>query len=273
VNTYYTKDKGATWRPILASVALKSKPVADRVNPNKVFLYVSGFIYECTYNSSTAEYDYTNTSVGTGGSNIIRSVPGNEGDIWIPLYNDGLKRYTQQGTIITKLASVSTCDAVGFGKAGAGKTYPAVYMWGTPVGGVLGIHRSDDLGETWTRINDDAHEFGGPGNGNFVTGDRNVYGRAFMSTAGRGLVYGETTSETGFSYPKPEKKYMLYPNPTGNILSSNEKVQRIEIFTLNGEKLFETNESVVSVGKLVNGCYLARLYTLQGIYNQLFIKN
>jgi hypothetical protein len=182
-----------------------------------------------------------------------------------------LKRYTN-GVASVGLASVSTCDAVGFGKAAEGNTYPSVYMWGTPVGGVLGIHRSDDMGVTWLRINDDGHEYCGPGNGNFVTGDRNVYGRAFMSTAGRGLVYGETTPETGILFPKLEKTNILYPNPTSNTLYCQEKVQRFEIFTLNGKKLSETNESFISVSNLQNGCYLARLQTLKGVYNQLFIK-
>ncbi len=35
------------------------------------------------------------------------------------------------------------------------------------------------------------HQYGGPGNGAFVQGDMNVFGRVYMSTVGRGLVYGE----------------------------------------------------------------------------------
>lgn len=61
---------------------------------------------------------------------------------------------------------------------------------------MLGIHRSIDEGATWTRINDNDHEYGGPGNGQFVIGDMNVYGRVYMSTAGRGIVYGEAASCT-----------------------------------------------------------------------------
>jgi hypothetical protein len=61
---------------------------------------------------------------------------------------------------------------------------------------VLGIHRSIDEGATWTRINDNDHEYGGPANGQFVIGDMNVYGRVYMSTAGRGIVYGELASCT-----------------------------------------------------------------------------
>jgi uncharacterized protein YjdB len=60
------------------------------------------------------------------------------------------------------------------------------------VAGVLGMHRSADEGLTWTRVNDDAHEYGGLANGQFVAGDMNVFGRVYMSTAGRGIVYGES---------------------------------------------------------------------------------
>jgi photosystem II stability/assembly factor-like uncharacterized protein len=270
-DTYYTKDNGTTWKVLLSGVALKSRPVADRLNPDKVYSYYSGYIYECTYNSTTSSYDYIATSVGSGGSNIIRTVPGNARDLWIPLYTGGLKHYTN-GVAGAKLASVSTCDAVGFGKAAAGNSYPSMYIWGTPVGGVLGIHRSDDMGATWTRINDDSHEYGGPGNGNFVMGDRNVYGRVFMSTAGRGLVYGDRASGLGCFSPDQDKTNCVYPNPTNDMLYGHDSVKKIEIFNLNGQILKDTKESSVSVGHLQNGCYIARVYTSEGVFNQLFIK-
>ena len=61
--------------------------------------------------------------------------------------------------------------------------------WGT-VGGVRGLFRSTDTGQTWTRVNDNAHQYGGPGNGQFVVGDMNTFGVVYMSTAGRGIVVG-----------------------------------------------------------------------------------
>jgi xyloglucan-specific exo-beta-1,4-glucanase len=85
---------------------------------------------------------------------------------------------------------VTYAAAVGFGKAAPGTAYPTIYIWGT-VKGVRGVYRSTDVGVNWTRINDDDHEYGGPGNGQFILGDMNLFGRVFMSTAGRGVVYGE----------------------------------------------------------------------------------
>jgi len=43
-------------------------------------------------------------------------------------------------------------------------------------------------------VNDDAHEYGGPGNGQFVTGDMNTFGVVYMSSVGRGIVYGKPAS-------------------------------------------------------------------------------
>ena len=57
------------------------------------------------------------------------------------------------------------------------------------IGGVSGIFRSDDVGETWIRINDDRHQFGSINSA--ITGDPRVYGRVYVGTNGFGIVYGD----------------------------------------------------------------------------------
>ena len=82
------------------------------------------------------------------------------------------------------------CLSIGLGKVKDGADLYA-FTWGAANGGTRGIYCSTDKGSTWERINDDARtSYGGPMNGGFVTGDMNVYGRVYMSTAGRGIVYG-----------------------------------------------------------------------------------
>ena len=54
------------------------------------------------------------------------------------------------------------------------------------VGGVWGVYQSDDAGATWTRINDDQHQFAGIGN---MAADHNLHGRVYISGTGRGLLY------------------------------------------------------------------------------------
>jgi len=48
------------------------------------------------------------------------------------------------------------------------------------------LYRSDDGGATWSRFNDDAHQYGGIG---AIAGDWNTYGRIYFSGAGRGVIY------------------------------------------------------------------------------------
>jgi hypothetical protein len=75
---------------------------------------------------------------------------------------------------------------VALGKAAPGAAYSAaVYVVGV-VNGVWGVYRSEDAGVTWTRFNDDAHQFGGIG---AMAADQNIYGRIYVSGTGRGLLY------------------------------------------------------------------------------------
>ena len=77
-------------------------------------------------------------------------------------------------------------SVLALGKAKAGGPYSAaVYVVGV-INGVWGVHRSDDGGATWTRFNDDAHQFGGIG---AIAADQGIYGRIYVSGTGRGLLY------------------------------------------------------------------------------------
>jgi len=188
--TYKTVDKGTTWTQVTGLAIASSRPVADPVNQNKFYAYNPANGSVVVSNDKGTSFTAA-AAAGSGGSKVIRTAPDREGDIWIPLLGGGLTRSVNSGQAFTKLNGVTYCGAVGFGKEATGKTYPTVYIWGT-VNSVLGIYRSTDEGATWIRVNDDAHEYGGPANGQFVIGDRNVYGRVYMSTAGRGIVYGES---------------------------------------------------------------------------------
>jgi hypothetical protein len=191
---YRSTNNGSSWSACNGVSITNAVPVADMVNTNKIYAYNSSSGVMMVSTDAGANFSAAG-SPGTGGSMIIRTVPGIEGDIWVPLYYGGLAHSTNSGTSFTKISSVSRCDAIGLGKAAPSATYFTLYLWGT-VSGVTGVFRSIDQGATWVRVNDDAHEYGGPGNGQFVIGDMNVYGRVYMSTVGRGIAYGETTTTT-----------------------------------------------------------------------------
>ena len=82
-------------------------------------------------------------------------------------------------------SSSSASTATAPGSSSVSPYSAAVYVVGT-INGVWGVHRSDDGGATWTRFNDDAHQFGGIG---VMAADQNVYGRIYVSGTGRGLLY------------------------------------------------------------------------------------
>jgi photosystem II stability/assembly factor-like uncharacterized protein len=188
---YRTADLGANWTTCAgAPVPANNYPVpaADPVDPDSFYLYIktTGAVLRSTDKGAT--FGVT-TTISSWGADTIRCAPGRSGDIWIAGYW-GLLRSVDAGASFSPVPGPSSCIAVGFGRAARGASFPAVYIWGT-VGGVEGLFRSIDEGTTWDRINDDAHEFGGPGNGQFVMGDMNIFGRVYMATVGRGVIYGD----------------------------------------------------------------------------------
>jgi hypothetical protein len=174
---------------------------------------------------------------------FIRTVPGYEGHIWVPLIGNGLKYSTDHGATYTKIANVTNCGAVAIGKADVSASYPTVFIWGT-VGGVRGMFRSTNKGANWTRVNDDAHQFGGT---NFIFGDMNVFGRVYMSgTLGRGLIYWDLPIATAIESETENvlNELVIYPNPTqtGNFsikipMTSQKAI--LHIFDNQGRMLFE----------------------------------
>jgi hypothetical protein len=96
-------------------------------------------------------------------------------------------RSTNSGSSFTKIASVTECRGIGFGKAATGSSYPTVFIWGI-VNGVRGMFRSTDAGNSWLQVNDWAHQYGA--DGWTVNGDMNTFGVVYMSTMGRGVAVG-----------------------------------------------------------------------------------
>ena len=182
--------------------------VSDPVNANNFYIIPDGYQGDvlgstdggATFSKLGSLIDNAKAPYSAS-SGLLRAAPGVEGDLWVPLdaeqswvalgySSNGLAHSTDGGKTWSRINPMDACLAIGLGKAAPGASYYALYMWGLANGGPLGIYRSIDKGATWERINDDKHQYGGPANGQFVQGDMNVYGRVYMSTAGRGLVYG-----------------------------------------------------------------------------------
>ncbi|PTY07381.1 hypothetical protein DB347_08765 [Opitutaceae bacterium EW11] len=201
---YVSTTNGASWSPATGSPSSSSAsfiPVSDRANALKFYIYdsVAGRLYRST--DGGASFSAAAQVAGSWATEL-RAVPGLEGNLWLSIRDRGLYRSTDSGTSFTRLGNVQQSYCIGFGKPAAGQTHPAVFMVGK-VGDVEGIFRSDDVGATWIRINDPQHQFGGI---NTLTGDPRTFGRVYLATGGRGIVYGdaEETAPTITTQPKTQ---------------------------------------------------------------------
>ncbi|MBR2283270.1 MAG: 1,4-beta-glucanase [Ruminococcus sp.] len=97
---------------------------------------------------------------------------------------------------VEKLDNVYYCKTLGYGAPEKEGGVNTIYFYGKPdESDPEGIYRSTDAGKTWVCINTE-HIYGGTGNGNFLVGDMNEFGKVYMSTVGCGIVYGMLSDST-----------------------------------------------------------------------------
>ena len=116
--------------------------------------------------------------------------PGIEGMLYVPGGAGGLLVSEDHGESFSAVPGLRSCDAVGLGKPKKDGDPYVIYVSGTlKDSDVKGFYMSEDNGASWVRVNDDIHQFGGIGNGEFISGDMNVYGRCYIATVGLGIAY------------------------------------------------------------------------------------
>ncbi|MEH0574274.1 cellulose binding domain-containing protein [Streptomyces sp. B21-108] len=192
----YTAGFGTSWS---ASSGIPAGAIveSDRVDAKTFYGFKSGKFYVSSDGGATFTASAA-SGLPSGDSVRFKALPGVKGDVWLAggasdgAY--GLWHSTDSGATFTKLSGVEQADTIGFGKAATGASYQTLYT-SAKIAGVRGIFRSTDKGATWTRINDDAHQWGWTGGA--ITGDPRVYGRVYVSTNGRGVVYGDTSDPNG----------------------------------------------------------------------------
>jgi hypothetical protein len=208
---FRSADQGTTWTTVtgLDGQAQYARIVCDPVNTEVFYvLDQQGKLLTSTNKGGSfvavGSVQDDAQSLWQSSNGLIRTVPGRVGHIWAPLdqaqswaangrfSTNGLAFSGDGGVSWTRSPTVYSAHAVGVGKAAAGAPYETLFIWGVAgdSNNPLGIYYSLDKGASWKRMNDDKHQYGGPGNGAFVQGDMNVFGRVYMSTVGRGLVYG-----------------------------------------------------------------------------------
>jgi hypothetical protein len=175
-------DNGASWTPSIGLPA-NDPVISDRVNPLKFYGFDgnSGTLFVSTDGGVT----FVAAATGLPGGQL-RATTFAEGDLWLAAGN-GLYHSTNAGASFTNNGTVQQADAVGFGMAAPHQKYPTIYISGH-VNNMIAIFRSTDAGATWAQINDDRHQWGWIGT---VIGDPRVFGRVYLGTNGRGIVFGD----------------------------------------------------------------------------------
>ena len=193
----YSRDRGATWRPVQGLPVL-ARPVADRHDP--LLFYALDFATGDWFVSVDGAATFAPVSSRGLPDELwrdqphwreiafpLRATPGRDGDLWF-VSTRGLFHSVDGGQRFGRVDSDVAVRAMDFGAPMPGHDDPALYAIGEREG-VLGIYRSDDAGRSWSRVNDDQHEYGRRYRA--VAGDPRIPGRVYVATDGRGVVYGE----------------------------------------------------------------------------------
>lgn len=180
----YSVDLGQTW---VAAIGLETgaRVAADRVDPLRFYAVSADGGTFLTSDDGGATFVVTATGLSRV-SGRPRPVFDNAGDVWLTT-GSGLLRSRDAGQSFERVLPVEVAHAVGFGKAAADAEFPAVFLSGS-VRGERGIFRSDDGGESFVRIDDPRRRFGQI---NAIAGDPRRFGRVFLGTGGRGILYGD----------------------------------------------------------------------------------
>lgn len=193
----WSRDRGRTWKPT-TGLPMLLRPVADRKDP--MLLYALDFrtgVWHVSVDGAESFAAVPSTGLPATSAEDrstwreaafpLKATPDHEGDLWF-VSRSGLYNSRDGGQRFDRIDGGLSVEMLDFGKSPAGSTYPALFAIGTR-GDVRGVFRSDDRGRSWVRVNDDQHEYGRRFRA--IAGDPRVFGRVYVATDGRGVVYGE----------------------------------------------------------------------------------
>lgn len=209
----YTNNLGKTWGKskivndngkLITCEKIPFKVMSDRVNPNVFYGFSenkngAGFFVSIdkglTFRQIKAPEGFPEVNLaGIDSEQVyeIRVESYKEGVIWMAMQEHGLWKIKYDSVHNEFLGErVSKTGAfikrIGLGKPADGCKNKTLFTSGT-INGEYGFYRSHDEGVTWIRINDDSHQYGDIRS---ISGDPRVFGRIYVATGTRGLVYGD----------------------------------------------------------------------------------
>ena len=189
---YYSTDNGKTWKLSTGWPQGSDRPLkvlSDKAIDRVFYVYDrAGRAIDVSVDGG-ASFRPAITGLPTLDSwqpGDLYVVPGRVRDLWL-VAPFGLLHSAKVGESMAPVATVDTAWKLGFGAPAQTDGYPAIYLWGK-VRGEEGLWRSDDEARTWTRINDDVHQFG---HIDAVAGDPLEYGTVYVAPGGRGVLVGK----------------------------------------------------------------------------------
>jgi hypothetical protein len=191
-----TRDLGATWKEVAGWPATRDVtlvPVADRTVDGVFYVYdrTSGQILVSVDGGASFKPSITGLPVlQPWQSAQLISAPGTLRDLWVAV-PDGLLYLAGPDKRGRTIKAVAEPWLVAVGKAAPGAGYHSVYVWGKVLVGGLpieGLFRSDDLGASFKRINDDQHRFGRVQS---LAADPLEHGVVYVAAEGRGVLVGK----------------------------------------------------------------------------------
>lgn len=180
----YSRDFGNSWAAATGAPA-GAAVVADKVDPKRAYAFGAGTGVVYVSQDGGATFAAGAAGLPTNGS--LMALYDQAGDLWLAT-SSGLFHSVNGGITFVRMPAVLSAIAIGAGAPPPGRRYPALYLIGDLKPGVQAIFRSDDGGYGWVQINDERHQFGTQQE---VTGDPRMFGRVYLGTNGRGVLYGD----------------------------------------------------------------------------------
>ncbi|HEV2271016.1 MAG TPA: hypothetical protein VGR92_16305 [Steroidobacteraceae bacterium] len=192
-----TLDRGRSWTPS-RGLPTGAHPIADKVAAETFYAldFRTSSLYLSTDGGRTFRPRVSHGLPASLPDDVPMSpeeqwpliaTPGSRGDLWV-VSRAGLFHSSDAGRSFSRVDGGIFVAALSFGKAPPGRHYPALYALGVK-DDTFAIWRSDDEGASWVRINDAEHEYGR--RFRCIAGDPRLFGRVYVGTDGRGIVYGE----------------------------------------------------------------------------------
>jgi xyloglucan-specific exo-beta-1,4-glucanase len=185
-----SSDRGASWT-VSAGLPTGARIYADKVAPRR--FYAVDFVASRLFASVDGGKSFTPLPA-RGLPDLAPALPRNReaqaplaadpsraGEIWLKV--SGALYRSRDGGRSFERRTAPDIDIEQFG-LGRGSVFAI-----TRKGQLRAIFRSQDSGASWTRINDDAHQWGLRFRA--IAGDPRRRGRVYLATDGRGLFYGD----------------------------------------------------------------------------------